>query len=274
MAKLTLKPFSSNGSSSGGKADLAVAAPQRDWARIGQLLGDLAPKSDQLKAFPDLPGSDTEPWDVLLGLLAVDEFTGLQKLATRTGLTFQAEPRLAESAAPFYEIIPPSIARQHQVAGVSADVGAGGGGAVMHVATSQPFQPAVFAMLEEKLGVPVRLILSPRGAVTNLINRGYEQRQDLVTEIVEEMPLDQRAIESAAGSVKGSTDLLQLARQTPVIRLVNMILFEALRRAHRTSTCTRWRRSWSSASASTACWWMRSVRRCSWRRRSRRDSRS
>src|SRR6185295_2395072 len=51
-----------------------------------------------------------------------------------------------------------------------------------------------------------------------------------VTEIVEEMPLDERAIESAAGSVRNATDLLQLARQTPVIRLVNMILFEALRR--------------------------------------------
>jgi general secretion pathway protein E len=44
------------------------------------------------------------------------------------------------------------------------------------------------------------------------------------------MPLDERAIQSAAGSVKAATDLLQLARQTPVIRLVNMILFEALRR--------------------------------------------
>jgi general secretion pathway protein E len=78
--------------------------------------------------------------------------------------------------------------------------------------------------------MPIRLVLSPRGAVGNLINRGYEQRQDLVTEIIEEMPLDERAIASAAGSVGQSTDLLQLARQTPVIRLVNMILFEALRR--------------------------------------------
>ena len=227
MAKLTLKPSSSNGTPGNGavvKAAPGALGPARDWPRIGQLLGDLAPKAEQLKAFPDLPGSDTEPWDVLLGLLAVDEFTGLQRLAARTGLTFQAEPRLTESSAPFYEIIPPSVARQHQVAGVSTD------GSVVFVATSQPFQPAIVSMLEEKLGAPVRLILSPRGAVTNLINRGYEQRQDLVTEIVEEMPLDQRAIESAAGSVKGSTDLLQLARQTPVIRLVNMILFEALRR--------------------------------------------
>jgi len=66
--------------------------------------------------------------------------------------------------------------------------------------------------------------------VANLINRGYERRQDLVTEIVEEMPLDERAIAPAAGAAGQATDLPQLARQTPVIRLVNMILFEALRR--------------------------------------------
>jgi general secretion pathway protein E len=66
--------------------------------------------------------------------------------------------------------------------------------------------------------------------VGNLINRGYEQRQDLVTEIVEDMPLNEQEIERTASSLSQATDLMQLARQTPVIRLVNMILFEALRR--------------------------------------------
>jgi len=92
------------------------------------------------------------------------------------------------------------------------------------------FTPSTFAMLERTLSMPVEIVLSPRAAVTNLINRGYEQRQDLVTEIVEDIPLDETAIQSAASSLTQATDLLQLARQTPVIRLVNMILFEALRR--------------------------------------------
>jgi general secretion pathway protein E len=85
-------------------------------------------------------------------------------------------------------------------------------------------------MLEDMLQMPLRIVLSPRAGVANLINRGYERRQDLVTEIVEEMPLDERAIAAAAGVSGQATDLLALARQGPVIRLVNMILFEALRR--------------------------------------------
>ena len=196
----------------------------RDHARIAELFGELSLKPEQVRAFPQLAGSDVEPWDTLLSILAIDEHAGLEKLAHRTGLEMVSEPKPSDAARLFYEVIPGTLAREHQVAGVAYD------GRVMTVATSQPMQPALFSLLEDKLGVPVRIVLSPRGAVTNLINRGYEQKQDLVTEIVDEMPLDDRAIASAAGSVKAATDLLQLARQTPVIRLVNMILFEALRR--------------------------------------------
>ena len=70
-------------------------------------------------------------------------------------------------------------------------------------------------MLEDELDAPIRLMLAPRGAVANLINRGFEHRGDLVTEIVEDIPLDQSAIESAAGAIGKTTDLLAQARQAP-----------------------------------------------------------
>jgi len=213
---------SGNGERVLGKGELA---PNRqDWPGVQRVLGDLSPAPDQLKTFPNISGSDTEPWDVMLSMLATDEHTGLQLLAKRTGLPFVQDPRLNDSASKFYETISANMAREHVLAAMSME------GGCMTVAIAQPLQPAVYTMLEQKLDMPVRLVLSPRGGVTNLINRGYEQRQDLVTEIVEELPLDQRAIETAAGSIRESNDLLQLARQTPVIRLVNMILFEALRR--------------------------------------------
>lgn len=202
----------------------ALVSHPADLVRAAKLFGPLKISPDQLRQFSKIEGSDEEPWDVLLSMLAMDEHQALELLAQRTGLTYAAEPRIQESASRFYEMVPPEVARQHHCAGVSSD------GHVMHVTTAQPMQPAVFTMLEDLLAMPVRLMLSPRAAVANLINRGYEQRQDLVTEIIEELPLDERAIAAAAGSAGQSTDLLQLARQTPVIRLVNMILFEALRR--------------------------------------------
>ena len=193
-------------------------------ARVAQLLSPIPVSADQLRAFPAIDGSDEEPWDVLLSLLAMDEHQGLNLLAQRTGLRFVSEPRLHESASRFYELVPADLARARLVAGLESD------GQSMTVATAQPLAPAVFTLLEDMLSMPVTSVLAPRAGVANLINRGYEQRQDLVTEIIEELPLDERAIASAAGAAGQSTDLLQLARQGPVIRLVNMILFEALRR--------------------------------------------
>ncbi|MDX9910615.1 MAG: GspE/PulE family protein [Phycisphaerales bacterium] len=195
-----------------------------ELARVSRVMGALGLGPEQVRQFPLVPGSDDEPWDVMLQMLALDEHAALTRYAERTGLAFIAEPKLEDSASKFYEMIAPDLARRHQLAGVSSD------GRTMRVATSQPMQPSIFTQLEERLGMPVRLVLAPRGAVANLINRGYEQRQDLVTEIIEEMPLDERAIASATGALSASNDLLQLARQGPVIRLVNMILFEALRR--------------------------------------------
>ncbi|MBL9001633.1 MAG: type II/IV secretion system protein [Phycisphaerae bacterium] len=206
------------------KSDVNGAPAPGELARLSQLFGQLPLSPEQIRQFPLIEGSDEEPWDVLLSMLALDEHRALELLSQRTGLAFIPEPRGTESATRFYEVIPAEVARRHSCAGLESD------GVSMTIATSQPMQPATFTMLEDLLNSPVRLVLSPRAGVANLINRGYEQKQDLVTEIIEEMPLDERAIAAAAGSAGQSTDLLQLARQTPVIRLVNMILFEALRR--------------------------------------------
>lgn len=195
-----------------------------ELSRLAHALAPIPISPEQLRQFPLIDGSDQEPWDVLLSMLAIDEHQGLELLSKRTGLRFVSEPTLHESASKFYELVPPDLARSRLVAGVESD------GLTMTVATAQPLVPQVFNLLEDLLNMPLRVVLAPRAGVANLINRGFEQRQDLVTEIIEEMPLDERAIASAAGTLNQTTDLLQLARQGPVIRLVNMILFEALRR--------------------------------------------
>lgn len=205
-------------------ATIGASDHASDLRRLAELFKPLPVRPEQLRGFGELPGTDEEPWDALISTIGVEEQAALEMLAKRFGLAFEAEPKLQDSAERFYERVPPSAARRHLMAGLSSD------GRTMRIATSQPMQPDAFAHVERAVGMPIEVVLTPRAQVANLINRGYEQRQDLVTEIVEDIPLDERAFETAAGSVSKATDLLQLARQTPVIRLVNMILFEALRR--------------------------------------------
>ena len=218
-----------NGDSGSTLAPARSDAVVRDWSRVAALFGpELKLTPEQIRQFSLAPGSDDEPWDVLLAMLALDEHEALKRVAKRTGLPFEPEPRLTDAASRFYELVPPDVARQHHVAGLEIEQTDAGPCAI--VATAQPLQPAVFRLLEERLEMPISLVLSPRAGVANLINRGYEQRGDLVTEIIEELPLDESAVSAAAGALGSTNDLLALARQTPVIRLVNMILFEALRR--------------------------------------------
>ncbi len=202
----------------------AQAARAQAWDDVAQQLSPLPVTGAQLSQIPETEGADAEQWDVLLAATATDEHAALEAVSRKFGLTFEPDPRPSDSAERFYDRVPPAAARRYHLAGLRSD------GHAMEIATAAPLQPAMFSMLERTLDMPITVVLSPRAAVNNLINRGYEQRQDLVTEIVEDLPLDQSAIESAASSLTQATDLLQLARQTPVIRLVNMILFEALRR--------------------------------------------
>jgi len=213
-----------NGPATGDASGAETGADaRRRLEGVARLFQPLPIRAEQLGAMSAIPGADEEPWDAILSTAGVEEHAALRALAERAGLEFIEDPKSSDSAERFYESVPASLARQHQIAGLSCDA------ETMTVATSQPLQPSIFTTIERLVDAPVRVVLSPRAQVGNLINRGYEQRQDLVTEIVEDMPFDERAIESAAGSVSKATDLLQLARQTPVIRLVNMILFEALR---------------------------------------------
>ena len=194
------------------------------WGEAARAFGQIKLSGEQLRAFAAIDGSDDEPWDVMLQTLALDETSALKLLAQRTGLQFVGEPKLSESSARFYELVDQEDARTSSVACYEHKAGS------FVIATSRPLQPSVLTMLEDTLDAPITVVLTPRAAVASLINRGYEQRGDLVTEIVEDIPLDQDAIEKAAGAIGKSNDLLAQARQTPVIRLVNMILFEALRR--------------------------------------------
>ncbi|MCK6478061.1 MAG: hypothetical protein L6Q35_14670, partial [Phycisphaerales bacterium] len=108
------------------------AIEKAHWNRIAPLFGPLRVSADQLRQFRTIEGSDTEPWDVLLSLLAIDEHHALELLAQRTGLAYIAEPRLSESASRYYETVPPEVARTHLCAGVESD------GVTMTVATAQP----------------------------------------------------------------------------------------------------------------------------------------
>jgi len=120
-----------SGASGAGLGSTEPARPD-DWGLVSEAFGALRIPPDALRQYAGAEGSDDEPWDLMLQASAMDEQTALAKLAERAGLRVEPEPRLEESSTRFYEMVPPSMAREHSIAGVSASHG------VIRIATSQP----------------------------------------------------------------------------------------------------------------------------------------
>jgi len=133
-------------------------------------------------------------------------------------------PALQAKSVPaqFIERIPAMFARRHSLVGVGLR------GKTMVVATSKPLSTYVLEDVEKKVGMAVALVLAPRSEVAAAIDAAYEDRTDMVDEIVEE--LDDSTMESLASQVGATDDLLDVVNKPPVIRLVNSILFRALKR--------------------------------------------
>jgi general secretion pathway protein E len=73
----------------------------------------------------------------------------------------------------------------------------------------------------------VEAVLAPRQEIANLINRAYRHKADGVDEALED--IEDTDIVGLAATINESEDLLDVANKAPIIKLVNMLLFQALK---------------------------------------------
>jgi general secretion pathway protein E len=133
-------------------------------------------------------------------------------------------PSLADRLVPddFIGNVPVGFARNYALVGVGRENGA------MRVATAFPLDTHPMDDLASMVQCEVEPVLAPRAEITSLINRAYKDRAaGLVDETMEGLREDDILKEAAA--IDESEDLLATANKAPIIRLVNMILFNALK---------------------------------------------
>ena len=153
------------------------------------------------------------------GIMTEDEFNRLYAEATRTPF----RESLGETKVPeeFVDQIPQQFARNYTVIGLESD------GAVMKVATCNPLDVYPLDDMASMLNLEVEAVIAPRSEITNLINRAYRGKNEVVDEVIDD--LEEQDYAEIAGLVSESEDLLNVANRAPIIRLVNMILFQALK---------------------------------------------
>ena len=133
-------------------------------------------------------------------------------------------PSLSDRLVPddFVSNVPVGFARNYALVAVGRENG------VMRVATAFPLETHPMDDLASMVQCELEPVLAPRAEITSLINRAYKNKAaGLVDETMEGLREDDILKEAAA--IDDSEDLLATANKAPIIRLVNMILFNALK---------------------------------------------
>ena len=121
----------------------------------------------------------------------------------------------------FIARVPVNFARNYSLVGIGQDNGA------VKVATAFPLDTHPMDDLANMLQCEIEPVLAPRAEITSLINRAYKEKAGIVDETMDGLREDDIIKEAIA--LDDTEDLLATANKAPIIRLVNMILFQALK---------------------------------------------
>ena len=176
----------------------------------------------ELQKLRDQAVSSGSTFDRILLNRGVAEEDMLQAFATDFDLPFL--PKLEGIQVPliFADAIPLSFARAHTMIAIGKE-----DDGTLTVATAHPFDLHPQDDLESLLPCPVQFVLAPRAEITELVNRAFRHKADGVDEALED--LEDTDIAGLAAELEDSEDLLDSANKAPIIKLVNSVLFQALK---------------------------------------------
>lgn len=121
----------------------------------------------------------------------------------------------------FTEIVPIQFARYHNIMAIEDDNGR------LRVVIAYPLDYYPVDELSYMVNRVVDVAVSPRAEINALINRAYQQKSDMVEEVLEDVK-DEDLI-AMEKEIELAQDILDVAKKGPIIRLVNSILFNALK---------------------------------------------
>jgi general secretion pathway protein E len=160
--------------------------------------------------------------EILVRMKALGEEAVLQALALQLELPFLATIDPADASGELAKKVPINFAKSARV----LPLGPGEGGAT-RVAVADPLDTAALDNLALLLGTSVEPVVAPPQAVLDAINGLYDRAVDEHDRIME--GLESEDLESVAHELEEPTDLLEADDEAPIIRLVNSLLFRAVK---------------------------------------------
>jgi len=191
--------------------------------------------AEQLAKFLEENSSRQRLDEILLACPYFTEDRVLKLFAEALGCEYLSEITPKAVPVEFVEAVPAAYAQHHYLIGIKTDDGetvereegeSSDRQTELAVVLSKPLDANALDNVSKMTGLPVRLAISTRAAITSVIDVAYEQRTTVIEEVAEE--LDSQNLDQLVDEVAASDDLLDVVNRPPVIRLVNDILFRAL----------------------------------------------
>ncbi|NRA76521.1 MAG: type II secretion system ATPase GspE [Planctomycetes bacterium] len=151
----------------------------------------------------------------------VSEAALLEVLSRRLHISFVEDLTDSDVPADFTQLVPAQFARTYNLIAVGEVAG------VLQVATCDPLDVQPMDDLASLVARVVEPVISPRAEITALINRAYQKSSADVDELLE--GLDEDDLIGIAAEIDETEDVLDIANKAPIIKLMNTIMFEALK---------------------------------------------
>ena len=191
---------------------------------IGDLLMDAGLTRERLDECRGVVGDTGDTLDrVILQRDYMEENTLLQIYAKALGFEYRKSLEGTKVPASFVNQVPVHFARNYNL--VALDESPEG---IVKVATNTPLDPHPMDDLAAMMGVEIDPVLAPRLEITALIARAYRHKADGVDEALAVVAED-GDIAGLAEEIDDAEDVLDVTNKAPIIKLVNTILFQALK---------------------------------------------
>lgn len=158
---------------------------------------------------------------LLVGKGFLKEAEMLRIVGSYLAYPFRQDLRDAEVPELFVDKVPVHFARSFNLAGLEHADG------TIQVATCSPFDLHPLDDLATFMGAEVDIVLAPKAEITSLINRAYKSKSDVVDAALGDMDDDDDLIKLDID--EEGENLLDVSNKAPLVKLVNMILFQALK---------------------------------------------
>jgi len=159
--------------------------------------------------------------DVLQEMGAIDGRAWAKAMASHFGLPYTEQLPDDGTAAEYASTLPINFAKRYQILPVQKRDGA------VVVATADPSQLGPLDDMRVLLHKPIRVVVAPGPLIVDAINRIYDAASNSASDLME--GLNEDRLEMMAQDFEETQDLLDADEEAPIIRLVNSLLFQAVK---------------------------------------------